>query len=158
MGKYFIYVLALMLLASSRIFADEMVCPIPTPSLSGANELQMQESEFHFQQAMKSLNYLQTDVYRIISNNEKKLFQLIREGKQPKGMPLELMSVQLNEHFYISYPNSLSFIKGTLLKYRYLYLREKLVNKPEIKQDVRKDLIKAKEELCNFISTAEYVD
>ena len=155
--KNLVYVLVAILLAPSVSFSDEMVCP-PTTSVSGAPELQMKESEFNFQEALKSLNYLQSDVPRIISNNEEELFQLIREGKAPKDTPIELMSVNFSEHFYISYPNSLSILKGTLLKYRYLYLREKLANMSVPKLVVRKEAEKAKEELCNFIAKAEYVD
>jgi len=103
----FLFVLTILPLSFSKALADEMICLPLKPSVSGADELRMHEAEFKFRRAIEALNFLQTDVYEIIKENDEGTFKLIRENKVPKDMPLELLSVLSNERFYISYPNTL---------------------------------------------------
>lgn len=72
------------------------------------------------------------------------------------------------EGFYIAYPNSLTFVKGTLLKQEALIAKNKFELeklKFERGDNDQKDLSKAEKayiaarnKFCNFLKEAEYVD
>lgn len=91
------------------LFAEE-VCPgcdkLPAPS--GANELKMLENEFNFDHALKSTQFLEKDVIEILKNHTGSHSVLSYEG------------------FYISYPNSVIFVKGTLMRQEALIAKSKL--------------------------------
>lgn len=154
--KIFLFIIPLISLNLSIALANETICGPPKPAPSGADELRMEESEFNFKEALKSIEYLESGAITIIEKNENKIFQMIKENNIPQDMPLDMFSVLSNEHFYLSYPNSISKIKGTLLKYRVLYFKEKMKSSNDKK--TISSYQKAKEEFCNFVSQAEYVD
>jgi len=130
--------------------ADE-ICPnikkLPAPS--GAEELKMDEREFNFEHAISSIAYLEKDVYDILKTHG-------------------ATSVLDAENFYISYPNSIKFVKGTLLRQEALLAKEKLEVaklKASTSKGSNESVIiaekayhEAKEKFCMFLKSAEYVD
>ena len=80
----------------------------------------------------------------------------------------ETESVLEYEGFYISYPNSLAFVKGFLLKQEALMKKSnldvetlKLRNGRGRKEEVskaEKEYVAAKKNFCDFLKKAEYVD
>lgn len=151
LSRFIIFCLSLLLALANISFAED-ICPDSdkTPPPSGAEELKMYEKEFIFQHAMQSLEFLEKDVINIIKNH-----------KGPH-------SVLENESFYISYPNSITFVKGTLLKQEVLIARNKLeVEKLKLKNktgsikevSVAENIyLNAKNKFCEFLKHAEYVD
>ena len=132
-------------------FAEE-ICPgsdkLPAPS--GADELKMIENEFSFSHAMKSSQFLEEDVIEILKNHT------------------GVHSVLSYEGFYIGYPNSVTFVKGTLMRQEALIAKGrlevaklKLKNGKATKSDVEraeKVFFEAKDMFCKFLESAEYVD
>ena len=66
------------------------------------------------------------------------------------------MTVIHQEWFYLSYSNSLSIIKGTLLKHRVLYLKEKAKNLAT--KEAKEEYEKEKNAFCKFVSKTQYVE
>ena len=139
------------ILTVNTSFAEEL-CPgsdkAPTPS--GADELKMFEKDFNFSHAMKSAQFLEKDVVEILKNHTGSHSVLSYEG------------------FYIGYPNSVTFLKGTLLRQEALIAKNKLevsklklkngeIQKSEVKK-AEKVFIEARNQFCGFLKNAEYVD
>jgi hypothetical protein len=150
--KSSILIFVCLVLVFSTISLAEELCPglDKLPAVSGADELKMYEKDFNIDRAMKSVKYLEEDVITII-----------QEHKGPH-------SVLQNERFYISYPNSLTFVKGTLLKQEALIAKNVLeLEKLKFKNGAnnKEDFYKAakaynakKKKFCDFLKTAEYDD
>ena len=144
-------IFCIFLLLANISFAED-ICPESdkTPLPSDADDLRMYKKEFTFQHAMQSLEYLEKDVINIIKKHK------------------ESHSILEDESFYISYPNSIAFVKGTLLKQEVLIARNKLeVEKLKLKKDTgsKKEVkeaeniyLNAKKKFCDFLKSAEYVD
>jgi|OpeIllAssembly_1097287.scaffolds.fasta_scaffold244209_2 hypothetical protein len=84
------------------------------------------------------------------------MYGLLEEKKLSKDI---LESPQ----FYITYPNSLTIIEGTLLKQKALLAQkeyELLKQKGKVRESKKaeKTFIRAKEDFCKFLSKAIYVD
>jgi hypothetical protein len=132
----------------------EEICPGSDkwPVASGVEELKMYEKDFTIDKAMKSVSFLEKDVIKIIKEHEHK----------------KSYSILDYEGFYIGYPNSLAFVKGTLLKQEARNAKNKLEieklklnNNKNIKEDVskaEKAYLAAKKKFCDFLKEAEYVD
>lgn len=120
------------------------------PVTPGADELRMHEEEFNFDEAMKSLRFLKGDIYK-----------MLREHK-------ETADVMDSAGFYVGYPNSLSFVQGTLLKQRALLARAALDGRRAHIQpnaDTSVDILRlekayeeARTDFCKFLNKARYVD
>ena len=99
---------------------------------------------------MKSAQFLEKDVIEILKNH-----------KSPH-------SVLSYEGFYIGYPNSVTFVKGTLLRQEALIAKNKLeVSKLKLKigeiqksevEKAEKDFVDTRDQFCGFLKNAEYVD
>jgi len=143
-----------LLLTLNKFSSGEEICPGSDkwPTDSGAVELKMYEKDFTIDKAMKSVNFLEKDVIRII-----------KEHGQKKSY-----SILLYDRFYIGYPNSLTFLKGTLLKQEAIIAKKNLVieqlklkNGTTIKEEVSKKekaYFAAQKKFCDFLKKAEYVD
>ena len=141
----------IILLSVNTSIADE-ICPSSskTPPPSGAEELKMFENQFNFQHAMNSVQFLEKDVIEILKNH-----------KGPH-------SVLDYEGFYIGYPNSITFVKGTLLREEALIAKSKLEvaklklmngtgSKSEVKK-AEKVYFESRDAFCTFLKSVEYVD
>jgi len=155
--KLYAFALLHLVLAPVCVYADEEICP-PSSIESAAPDLQMKESDFYIERALGSLKYLESDVPEMISRSEEELFQIIRGEKSLGDIPLEFRSVSYSEQYYLYYYNNIKLLRGTLLKYHYLYLKEKFENMPEHEQGASMELEKAKKELCDFVAKAIYDD
>jgi len=151
-------IIVIIFLCGSMVLANEQLCPAPKASDPKEDFLKIKETEFNIDKALQSLNFLDKKVYEIIKDNDERTYQLIRSNKIDKEMPLELLSVLSNERFYLGYPNHLSIVKGTLLKYRLLYLRELISKSTQTSSGIKNELEKAKKDYCDFISSVQYVD
>jgi len=131
-----------LLISAANIFAADLCKDI---KVEAPEELIMKESEFTFEEANQALEILRKRMYGLLE--EKKLSKDILESPQ----------------FYITYPNSLTIIEGTLLKQKVLLARkeyELLKQKGKVRESKRaeKIFIRAKEDFCKFLSKTIYVD
>lgn len=147
------FILICIFLALAKLAAAKDICPgsdkLPAPS--GAQELKMYEKDFSVDRAMESVNFLEKDVIKIISENEHKSYSILDY-----------------EGFYIGYPNNITFVKGALLKQVALLANEKfeieqlkLKNGTTTKEEVKKTekaYREAQRKFCDFLKQAEYVD
>lgn len=138
-------------LFSANVSAEELCPNIDTlPPPSGADELKMLEKQFTFKHAMESIQYLEKDVIEML--------------KKHKGS----YSILDFEGFYIGYPNSISFLKGTLLKQEALIAKNRLelmklksskntATKKKI-DEAKKIYTESRKKFCDFLKNTEYVD
>ena len=148
--KSFLLCVACFLIFTVPVFSEEMLCPPPKPLQEGQDDLRMFEKAFTLSHANSSIGYLRDDFYRII-----------RELQKKKGRPY-------HEQVNISYPNSLTFIEGTLIKQDALLLKakaelaeEKFKNGTTSEKKAamaRQQYEGARKIFCLFIKRLEYVD
>ena len=145
------YLILFVLLVPS-ITSSQDLCPPPKAvSPDQAPELMMKDSDFTVPKAMKSLDWLENESWNVI-----KSFKTTNE----------LLSC--TECFGIPFPNSITRVKGTLLKQTALLERERLeVAKLKLKvgsgnqSDVasaQERFDRARKDYCTFMKKAEYVD
>ncbi len=145
------YLIFIVLLVPSLTWSQELCPPPKSASPDQAPELKMNDSDFSVPEAMSSLDWLENESWNVI-----KRFKTTRE------------LLNCTECFGIPFPNSVSKVKGTLLKQTALLERERLVvSKFKLKDgsgkknDVdaaQKRFDKARKEYCMFLEKAEYVD
>lgn len=128
--------------ASGEDLCTEQRKPLP----QGVDELKMEEGLFTIEEALGSLPYLESKVIRMMQEHE------------------ATRDVLWSEHFYITYPNSLNILKGTILRQNAYICRQKLeIAKlqqadPGALGNAQRDFEKAKKAFCDFLKEAEYVD
>jgi hypothetical protein len=134
------------ILASAQTF-----CPAPKPLPGGADDLRMVEGDFTFSKAIESLRWLEKDVWDVI-----------REHKTIEEL------LHNTEQFGIPFPNSVSRIKGVLLRQQALLELERLEiarlrlkvgsgSKADI-EAAQKRFENARREFCKFLEKARWVD
>lgn len=149
--KKLVLALAIVILFAPILASSQNLCPPPKPLPEGADDLRMVEGDFTFSKAIESLRWLEKDVWDVI-----------RQHKTTE----ELMSS--TERFGIPFPNSVSKIKGVLLRQQALLERERLeIARLRLKADsgskadvetAQKRFENARREFCKFLEQAEWVD
>jgi len=145
------YLILLVLLVPSVTCSQDLCPPPKAVSPDQAPELMMNDSDFTVPKAMNSLDWLENEFWDVI-----KRFKTTNE----------LLSC--TECFGIPFPNSVTRVKGTLLKQTALLERERLeVAKIKLtvgsgnKSDVataQERFDKARKDYCTFMDKAKYID
>lgn len=149
--KKLVLALAIVILFAPILASAQNLCSPPKPLSEGVDDLRMVEGDFSFSKAIESLRWLEKDVWDVI-----------REHKTTEEL---MMST---EKFGIPFPNSVSTIKGVLLRQQALLERERLeISRLRLKvgSGSRADVEAAKErfenarrEFCKFLEKAKWVD
>lgn len=138
------------------VFAEEPICPTEGRTNQQRGDSIIEEYEYDIDIALKTIEFLDNDMVDRIHDFEVETLKKIQTGAISKGRSVDLMTVIHQEWFYLSYPNSLSIIKGTLLKYRVLYLKEKAKNLGT--KEAKEEYEKEKDAFCKFVSKTQYVE
>jgi len=128
---------ALCSFAGADAQADPKLCPLAPPLEKGQDDLRMKEEDFTAKGFASSFSILQNDIPK----------ELL--GKDTKKVLARLDSSE----FWIGYANSLSFIKGYMLKQATLL--EIAQSRLSKKTKGSSEALKA---FCEFVSTAHYSD
>lgn len=120
---------ALTLLCSCVSFAQERLCPAPSPLPEGADDLRIHESEFTYSRYLESLDFIQNEFPRRIRTYK------------------EVSEFQYNTELWLGYYNSLKFIEGYVLK-------QAALNEVASHSEKRE----ATDRFCQFLRNARYVD
>lgn len=139
------------LLAPSLTWSQDLCPPRKELSPNQAPELMMNDSDFTVPKAMNSLDWLENESWNVI-----KRFKTTTE------------LLHCTECFGIPFPNSVTRVKGTLLKQTALLERERLAlaklklktgsgNKDDVTA-AQERFDKARKDYCSFMDNAEYVD
>lgn len=115
--------------SANVLYAQERICPSPKPLHEGGDELRIFEDNFTKEEYLESMQYLQKD-----------FLPRLREYEN-------IEQVKYSTEFWLSYFNSLNFVKGYVLK-------QAAIN--EIKSTNNKGA--ATKEFCTFLESAAYVD
>lgn len=143
--------LAVAILFASIPASAQNLCPPPKALPEGVDDLRMVEGDFTFSKAIESLRWLEKDVWDVI-----------REHKTTEEL---MMST---ERFGIPFPNSVSSIKGVLLRQQALLERERLEiarlrlkagsgSKADV-EAAQKRFENSRREFCKFLEKAKWVD
>jgi hypothetical protein len=145
------YLILFVLIVPSVTWSQELCPPPKAVSPEQAPELMMNDSDFTVPEAMNSLDWL-----------ENKSWDVIKRFKTTNEL------LNCTECFGIPFPNSVTKVKGTLLKQTALLERERLeVAKLKLKagsgnkSDVaaaQERFDRARKDYCAFMEKAEYVD
>ncbi len=138
------------------VFAEEPICSTGERTNQQRGDSIIEESEYDIDIALKTIEFLDNDMVDRIHDYEVATLKKIKSGNIPKEVSVDLMTVTHKEWFYLSYPNSLSIIKGALLKYRVLYLKEKAKNLAT--KEAKEEYEKEKDAFCKFVSKTQYVE
>lgn len=149
--KKLVLALAVVILLTPILASAQTLCPRPKPLPKGVDDLRMVEGDFTFSKAIGSLRWLEKDVWDVI-----------REHKTTQEL---MMST---ESFGIPFPNSVSIIKGALLRQQALLERERLeIARLRLKkgsgrkgdvETAQKRFEDARKEFCKFLEEAKWVD
>jgi hypothetical protein len=149
--KKLVVALAVVLLLAPILASAQNSCPPPKPLPEGVNDLRMVEGDFTISKAIESLRWLEKDVWDVI-----------REHKTTEEL------LHNTEQFGIPFPNSVSRIKGVLLRQQALLDRERLEiarlrlnagsgSKADV-EAAQKRFENARREFCKFLEKAKWVD
>ena len=143
--------LTVVILFAPILASAQNLCPPPKPLPEGVDDLRMVEGDFTFSKAIESLRWLEKDVWDVI-----------REHRTTEQL---MMST---EKFGIPFPNSVSRIKGVLLRQQALLERERLeIARLRLKAGsgseayvgaAQKRFENARRQFCKFLEKAESVD
>jgi hypothetical protein len=143
--------LAVAILFAPILVSAQNLCPPPKPLPKGADDLRMFEGDFTFSKAMESLRWLEKDAW-----------DAIHEHKTTEEL------VMSTERFGIPFSNSVSSIKGVLLRQQTLLERERLeVTRLRLKagsgskadvEAAQKRFENARREFCKFLEKSKWVD
>jgi hypothetical protein len=149
--KKLVVALAVVLLFAPILASAQNLCPPPKLLPEGVDDLRMVEGDFTFSKAIGSLRWLEKDVWDVI-----------REHKTTEEL------LHNTEQFGIPFPNSVSSIKGVLLRQQALLERERLEiarlrlkagsgSKADV-EAAQKRFENARREFCKFLEKAKWVD
>lgn len=140
----------LLVLIPTVAFAQQL-CPAPNPLPPGQDDLRMREEDFTISKANESILWL-----------EKTSWDTIRKHKTTEEL------LHDTEQFEIPFSNFVATVKGTLLRQQALIERQRLeIEKMKLKggtgtkasvSEAGKRFDKARNEFCNFLKKAEFVD
>lgn len=143
--------LALVILFPPILASAQNMCPPHKPLPKGYDHLRMVEGDFTIPKALESLQWLEKDIWDVISKH-KTTEELLHDTEQ-FGIPL---------------PNSVSRIKGALLYQQAMLERERIEiaklrlgtgsgSKADL-EAAEKRFEDARREFCKFLEKAEFVD
>ena len=119
-------------------------------------QLLIGESEFTLERAESSIIYLREGLPKIIAENHAMLTKRVLSGEKLNESDLFMQNVLHSEHYYLSYPNSVSIVRGTLLKQNAMILKYKYMHSQ--KKADQEAMERALNEFCEYASSATYVD
>jgi hypothetical protein len=145
------YLFLIILLIPSLSWSQDLCPPRKALSPDQAPELLMNDGDFTMPKAMNSLDWLENESWNVI-----------------KRLKTTNELLDCTECFGIPFPNSVTRVRGTLLRQTALLERERLeVAKLKLKfgsgskSDVasaQERFVKARRDYCTFMEKAEYVD
>ncbi|WOV91584.1 MAG: hypothetical protein R1F54_02725 [Candidatus Zeuxoniibacter abyssi] len=115
-----------------------------------------EEETYNLDNALNSLDYLKSDLPNLIEEEHKYLAGKIISGEEIGTRDLNYPPIFSREQYYISHPNTIAIIHGTLLKQRALLLKYKYA---ETKNKENKAAYeKALNAFCDYVKTTYYSD
>ena len=149
--KKLVLALAVAISFAAILASAQNVCLPPKPLPEGVDDLRMVEGDFTFSKAIESLRWLEKDA-----------LDVVREHKTTEEL------LHNTEQFGIPFPNSVSRIRGVLLRQQALLERERLEiarlrlnagsgSKADV-EAAQKRFENARKEFCKFLEKAKWVD
>lgn len=101
----------------------------------------MSEADFNYEKGIESIRLVEKIVHNALKAKKKSIDVLDYEG------------------FYISFPNTLFYAEGSMLKLKLELLEEQIKTaKKGSKKKLQSEFKKVKEEFCDFVSSSTLVD
>lgn len=142
--------ITLLMIGSVSTYAQNICAPANTVD-ENQDDLTMNESQFNFDNALRSIDWLENDIWSVLKS--KKTIDELFNSTEQFGIPL---------------PNSVSIIKGTLYKQQALLKLEqvkllelKVKNGQATAEELdytKKQAEKATTKFCELLSESYYVD
>jgi hypothetical protein len=149
MGISWLIIFLFIIPIPTSVFAQQLCSP-PKPLPSGQDDLGMREEEFSISNANGSLHWLEKDSWGVIRKHT---------------TTEELLGD--TEQFGIPFINSVSTVKGVLLRQQALLEKQQLeIEKMKLKErsgsqagvsEAQRRFDEAKKEFCNFLKKAKFV-